>query len=159
MRSCAGAVRAMAVAISIATFVAVSPTVWAALDGLVFAVSTDKAVYSYSEPIRVEVLWTNPGGNQINRITSAGTYQYASIDVVDMSTKQIVFSTPVVSLSTTLPGYAQDIFGIAEIPAYKLASGNKKYRITLSTVQKLQRYGSSTIENVYTNASRVITTR
>ena len=154
-------VLALALSVSMAGVFVVSPAVWAALDGLVFAVSTDKSVYYYTEPIRVEVLWTNPHSGQINRLTSAGIYQYASIAVVDMSTNQfvVVFSTPVIGLGTGIGEYTQEIFGIAEIPAYKLASGNKKYRIILSTVQKLQRYGESTINNIYTNASRVVTVR
>ena len=159
MRYRMGAIRTAIFTASVAVLVAASPALWAALEGVVFAVSTDKAVYYYTEPIHVEVLWTNPSGDQINRITSAGTYQYAAISVIDMGTNSVVFSTPVTALSSTLPEHTQEIFGIAEIPAYKLASGNKKYRIILSTVQKLQRYGDPTINNIYTNASRVITVR
>ena len=150
-----------------ACVLSVTAVVWASHQSLgselLFSLKTDKPVYYYSEPIRVEVLWTNPTDVDWFRVSTCG-YCYATVDVIDVTTDPVqylsVYTTTLRFIGQSNPGHAELTFGIAEIPAYKLKSGNRKYKLILNLVQQLKRNSdNTTVYQVATNASTVITIR
>lgn len=153
--------RAGAIAILVMYLGLTGQAVWAALGSVVFSVSTDKKVYYYSEPVRVEVIGTNPTDDFLY-ISLAVPY-YRTLAVVEPITNRTVYQIefpvgPAIgSLASVFTPHSQQTIAMVDIPAYTLASGNKKYRVMINLSVGL-RHGTVT-DVVLSNAATTITVR
>lgn len=128
---------------------------------LVLSLSTDKAVYRYTEPVRIEVLATNQTDTDWTFMPQPHTLGIR-IYLYDLSADPFTplpihpGRIPVSYISKTVPGHSQTVFEIAEIPAY-LLKANRKYKIEAYGYLHLGREGDSTIYFAIADATRVIT--
>lgn len=129
---------------------------------LVLSLSTDKAVYRYTEPVRIEVLATNQTDTDWTFMPQPHSLG-VRIHLYDLSADPFTplpippaGQIPVSYISKTIPGHSQTVFEIAEIPAF-LLKANRKYKIEAHGYLHLGREGDSTIYFAIADATRVIT--
>ena len=158
----AGSLRTMAAAVVTLGIMLMNPGRCAAqVQGVTFAISTDKEVYSAYEPIRIEVSVSTSTDAPPVLGYASGRYSLNAISVVDVATNQIVlFGQSLQRLVNGLPGNGQVTFGVTDLAPYRLLGGNKKYQIIAVLVVPLicDPTGRS-CPQIYTNASTVITVR